>query len=73
MYNTLYTLTSKDLHLEETVVRSYGIACLIDNALQQRIDDISTDRHIVEYGICRFNEYALSPEHFADAVDDLLP
>lgn len=68
-----YTLTSQELLLEETVVTSYGIACLIDNALQHRIDDISTDRRIVEYGISCFNEFALSPEHFEDAVDDLLP
>ena len=73
MLNPYYILTSKDLQLEETVVRSYGIACLIDNALQQRIDDISTDKNTVEDGISRFNEYALLPEHFADAVDDLLP
>ena len=73
MPNVFYTLTSQELLLEETVVTSYGIACLIDNALQHRIDDISTDRSIVEYGISCFNEFALSPEHFADAVDDLLP
>ena len=73
MINAFYELTSRDLYLEETVVKSYGIACLIDNSLQHRIDDISTDRSIVEYGVFCFNEYALSPEHFADAVDDLLP
>jgi len=67
-----YIVTTSLIRVEDSEIQSYGIACLSETAKEQCIEDISTDKAIIEDAVIRFNRYKLSPHHFAEAVEDVL-
>lgn len=52
--------------------KTYGIALRVGATLQQRIEDISTDRKSVKTLAARLNRSRLPAVHFASVVEDML-
>jgi len=67
-----YVLTSCMIMVEDVSMNSYGLVCMKDDEIQKRIDDISLEKEKIERAALAFNKYQLSPEHFEDAVDDII-
>jgi len=67
-----YIVTTSLVRVEDSEVRSYGIACMNETAKEQCFEDISTNKAIIEDAVIKFNKYKLSPHHFAEAVEDVL-
>ncbi|GEM_PF-1731621 len=67
-----YVVTTSTVKVEDTSIISYGIACMNNEAQQKCIQDISPDKGIVQNAVISFNRYKLSPNHFEEAVEDVI-
>ena len=67
-----YVITKSIVKVEEESICSYGIACVENGKQTHLIEDISTNRQLVEHAATSFNKLELLPEHFDDAVEDVV-
>lgn len=63
----MYTITEEKITIENVEATVYGIRCG-----EIRIDDISTDKQLVENLVNLCNEGDLAPYQLMDVVEDIL-
>ena len=64
----MYTVTEEKRRFEDGERTLYGIRCGEDLIAE----DVTTDREKARRIADAFNRYGLSPEHFYDAIEDIL-